>query len=302
MLATDNYVPYEGPGCDPAAFPELGFGVHRQGEIVVPCWCGLREPSMPHLLWNYIRSKQIMLDHGASMPVNRCEERLLCKVVPDMSPPPALTDLPALPDKLIGVVRTALARASAANVMFVGASGGGSDANCAGFGCSVGLASDTDPVTCGGPVDGEDFVPFAAETVWLFLLLSAIVACIGPRTSPLCWTARASLILLTELDRLRPNVSLSGGACGCCCSRLKMLLNVLSVGFCPITRRLVGLRLWARLWMLRRRVDSTLLPMWLLRQAFWLQWISDRPVFGTTDAWRPMVGGTAHSLTPMRSG
>ena len=111
-------------------FLSLDLVSTHKGEIIVPCWCGLREPSMPHLLWNCSRSKQIMLDHGASMPVNRCEERLLCKVVPDMSPPPALTDLPALPDKLIRVVRTALARASAANVMFVGASDGGSDAQC----------------------------------------------------------------------------------------------------------------------------------------------------------------------------
>ncbi|CAE7234662.1 unnamed protein product, partial [Symbiodinium sp. CCMP2456] len=56
--------------------------------LMPPCECGLACPSRPHLLWQCPGTAS--LRPRCAAPVNRCEERLLAKVVPEQPPPPAV--------------------------------------------------------------------------------------------------------------------------------------------------------------------------------------------------------------------
>ena len=53
------------------------------------CWCGLREPSFSHILWN---CEETRVGVGANLlprqPINRLEERLLMSAAPPMPNPP----------------------------------------------------------------------------------------------------------------------------------------------------------------------------------------------------------------------
>ena len=88
-----------------------GAGSNNRSALGAPpgstinCFCGLGAPSMPHILWNCAHTRASRIRLGVALPVNRAEERLLCRVLKEIPPPltatrnrslfhPGLVDMP----------------------------------------------------------------------------------------------------------------------------------------------------------------------------------------------------------------
>lgn len=70
------------------------------------CLCGLQEPSRPHLMWCCSALQACRTD--IVMPVNRLEERLLAKEVPEWPRPPPVLDYDGFVDDLAVVLQGGL--------------------------------------------------------------------------------------------------------------------------------------------------------------------------------------------------
>lgn len=72
-----------------------------------PCLCGGREPSRPHLLWDCERTADLRASTQA--PVDRLEERLLAKAVPETPAPPTVVDPQDLIEQMAEFLQARLA-------------------------------------------------------------------------------------------------------------------------------------------------------------------------------------------------
>ena len=134
------------------------------------CMCGLRMPSMPHLLWTCESTAH--LRHHIELPQNRGEERLLCKTLP-LAPPPYCSTMQAPtnpPTMRAWLLKLDWICENGHAVLPIGTDGG-AKAGCAAGGCAT--LRDSYAL----PMEGEDAAPLAAEMYAIMHLLSTLLLC-----------------------------------------------------------------------------------------------------------------------------
>eukprot|EP00931_Biecheleriopsis_adriatica_P105805 TRINITY_DN8032_c0_g1_i10.p1 TRINITY_DN8032_c0_g1~~TRINITY_DN8032_c0_g1_i10.p1 ORF type:complete len:718 (-),score=122.62 TRINITY_DN8032_c0_g1_i10:217-2370(-) len=148
-----------------------GFEATRQSSL---CLCGLEQPSMPHLLWACSGTQNLRRDHNVRLPVDTCEERLLCTLVPQTPPPEFGTSCrPSASNDLIRWLRSVLGSLTLYDGIALIATDGGAADGCSTYGIALNAAA------FGGHVPGEDASNVTAELFAVCALLEALVAVIG---------------------------------------------------------------------------------------------------------------------------
>ena len=132
-------------------------------EAPLTCRCGLAEPSRPHLLWVCEAFRHLA---PPGVPLNRVEERLLAKVVPEMPAPPVVLAV----DEFLDSLAEEVLKLPAAPEGFLLAT----DGSCVTEVSAVAFAF-LGGDTCGLGVPGEDQTPFKAEVQALLWLLEVLL-------------------------------------------------------------------------------------------------------------------------------
>ena len=121
-------------------------------EDIALCRCGQRLPSRPHLLWWC--SSTAHLRPRCALPTNRAEERMLCKVVPELPLAPCVVG----EDEVLENLAAELERQWGTQaVVYVG-----TDGSCVQDVAAWSVAVQDGPVFSSGVV-GEDQAPYRAE-------------------------------------------------------------------------------------------------------------------------------------------
>ncbi|CAE7943638.1 ppdK, partial [Symbiodinium necroappetens] len=121
-------------------------------ETIATCMCGRRMPSRPHLLWRCDATAH--LRPRCAPPVNRAEERMLCRVVPELPAAPGVVGEDEVIDGLAAELEKQL---GAEAVVFVA-----TDGSCVKDVAAWAVAVQDGPVFCSGVI-GEDQSPYRAE-------------------------------------------------------------------------------------------------------------------------------------------
>ena len=132
-------------------------------EAIAECICGQRMPSRPHLLWQC--SGTAHLRPRCAAPVNRAEERLLCKIVPELPPSPCVIGEDEVVEELAAILNQML---STQPVVYVG-----TDGSCIHDIAAWSVAVQNGPVFSSGVV-GEDQSAYRAEVEAIRRLLMAV--------------------------------------------------------------------------------------------------------------------------------
>ncbi|CAE7345760.1 unnamed protein product [Symbiodinium sp. KB8] len=132
-------------------------------EAIAECMCGQRMPSRPHLLWQC--SGTAHLRPRCAAPSNRAEERLLCKVVPELPPSPCVIGEDEVVEELAAVLDQLL---RAQPIVFVG-----TDGSCIHDIAAWSVAVQDGPVFSSG-VAGEDQSAYRGEVEAIRRLLMAV--------------------------------------------------------------------------------------------------------------------------------
>lgn len=131
-------------------------------EAIATCMCGRRMPSRPHLLWRCDATAH--LRPNCALPVNRAEERMLCRVVPELPAAPGVVGEDEVIDDLAAELEKQL---GAGAVVFVA-----TDGSCVKDVAAWAVAVQDGPVFCSGII-GEDQSPYRAEVEGIRRLLMA---------------------------------------------------------------------------------------------------------------------------------
>jgi len=131
-------------------------------ESIAECMCGLSMPSRPHLLWQCDGTSHMR--PRCALPTNRAEERLLCKIVPEVPPPPCVIGEDEVLEELAATLEKLLRTEP---VVYVG-----TDGSCVMDIAAWSVAVQKGPVVSAG-VTGEDQSAYRGEVEAIRRLLMA---------------------------------------------------------------------------------------------------------------------------------
>ena len=151
----------------------------------IPCMCDMHDASFPHLMWCCDATQARRDDALIALPLDRCEERLLARIIPPTPAPRQRGDAPPIDNVLLGLVEGGTTQAARLQATLVIATDGGAAAERSSWSMAIGLAEDMHPKRHGGIVTGEDNTPFTAEAEALLQTLLALDACRRSRSSAL---------------------------------------------------------------------------------------------------------------------
>ena len=157
------------------------------------CLCGLKCPSRPHLLWSCPATLVERNRIGVTAPVNRCEGRLLARVVPEFPLPPLVVDYDGYIDQLAALFQQ---RLTSSEHLIVATDGSVVDGVAA-------WAVVVDDAVCSLGVDAEDQTPHRAEVEALYAVYFALSRCSAHGTVDILSDCQAAMSVSNGLGETK---------------------------------------------------------------------------------------------------